>query len=302
MVVSDVKEKISNMLGSIGNRHTRTGYTAIWRKFFEQLDKSDSDTITSDDLDRFMVSVKQSGKKPSTIYMAIAGINKGVKYLSDRGYTLPKYETIKVHANMDKKIYTKQEIEFALSLCKVYEKDKPRVAFLKSRNALIIRLGQHGLRVEEMITIQLKHINITDRPNTITVYGKGNLKPRKVPITHALKLAIADYCDRHESYTDYLLSEKSEHHEPLTDDSLLLLNDELKPITTNGIRHVWATLFSEGTPHCMRATSATWLLQQGLTYAQIMKAFGWEQVETAKRYDYSASELDTSARDKLETW
>ncbi len=149
--------------------------------------------------------------------------------------------------------------------------------FLGKRNALILELlYSTGVRVSELVNIKLNDIDLSEEK--ILILGKGN-KERYVLFGSKAKEKMLDY-----------LKEK-------TDDSpYLIVNRYGNKITDRGIRKILdsiildASLSYKISPHTLRHTFATHMLDSGADIEIVKELLGHESLSTTQIYTHVTSE------------
>ena len=149
--------------------------------------------------------------------------------------------------------------------------------FLGKRNALILELlYSTGIRVSELVNIKLNDIDLSEEK--ILILGKGN-KERYVLFGNKAKQKILDY-----------LSEK-------TDNSpYLIVNRYGNKITDRGIRKILDSIILEASlsykisPHTLRHTFATHMLDSGADIEIVKELLGHESLSTTQIYTHVTSE------------
>jgi integrase/recombinase XerC len=151
------------------------------------------------------------------------------------------------------------------------------------RNRLIIELlYSTGIRVSELVNIKIK--DISTKENQIKILGKGN-KERIVIFGNKAKEMIKIY-----------LNEYKELFKGNIYDSYLLINDKGKQLTTNRIelivkdvlRH--STIKKNITPHTLRHTFATHMLDSGADLKSVQELLGHENLKTTAIYTHVSNE------------
>lgn len=145
------------------------------------------------------------------------------------------------------------------------------VAFVALRDmAALMLLYGPGLRRSEVLSLQLKDVDLKNR--WLRVEGKGR-KTREVPIPQGCIPALEAYLTaRSTSLNPYFLAGKNNH--------------SLGARTLGRIvgRAALKTLGRHATPHQLRHSFATHLLQDGANLRQIQQLLGHAQLTTTQRY------------------
>ena len=150
------------------------------------------------------------------------------------------------------------------------------------RNLLIIRmLYATGLRVSELVNIKINDINIAD--HTIRVLGKGS-KERIVVFGYHTEAALNDYLNRGRRQVDF-------HGSPY-----LFLNKDGNRLSTRYIRKIIddiifkASIEHHVSPHMLRHTFATGMLNNGADLVSVKDLLGHESLNTTSIYTHVSDE------------
>ena len=146
------------------------------------------------------------------------------------------------------------------------------------RNETIIEvLYSCGLRVSELINIKISDLYINDQ--LMKVLGKGN-KERFVPISKAAKKLILEYID---SIRNYKKVKKGY-------EDTLFINNRGKKLTRVMIYTILNNIANEVglkkkiSPHVLRHSFATHLIENGADIISIQKMMGHENIVTTEKY------------------
>ena len=135
-----------------------------------------------------------------------------------------------------------------------------------------------GLRVSELANLKLSNIYIKSK--YIQCYGKGS-KERIVPFGSKAKDALKKYF----KLRDYILLKNN-----LKDKKILLLRDNGKPITRqdiyNFIRKQGEKIHKHISPHTLRHSFATHLLENGADLRVVQELLGHSDVATTQLYTH----------------
>lgn len=151
------------------------------------------------------------------------------------------------------------------------------------RNKLIIELlYSTGIRVSELVNIKIKDIRIKE--NQINILGKGN-KERIVLFGEKAKEMIKIYLNAYKEYfkgnilNDYLL-----------------INKKGKQLTTNKIELIVKDVLKKSSlklnisPHTLRHTFATHMLDSGADLKSVQELLGHENLKTTAIYTHISNE------------
>ncbi len=159
-------------------------------------------------------------------------------------------------------VYSEEEMDKAVS--GVFFQHLSRFARIRNR-AIIETFYQTGMRLAELIGLQLKDVDL-GADGFFLVWGKRN-KARKIPTTTHLKSVLMRYrCERDhlkdETADSFFLTEKGNPLYPKL--VYRLVNSQLSHVTTK----------AEKSPHVLRHTFATHLLQRGADLHSIKELLG----------------------------
>lgn len=154
---------------------------------------------------------------------------------------------------------------------------------LGMRDAVLIELlYATGVRVSELVSIQIQDISFYDRK--IKVMGKGS-KERYVLYGSRLQSLLEDY----------LGNARKVIQKKKTND-YLFLNHLGNPLTTAGVRNILNQIIKKGalqfsiSPHVLRHTFATHMLNEGADLKSVQELLGHENLSTTQIYTHVSNE------------
>jgi len=225
---------------------------------------------------QFLKFLKESGKSSKTIARHTASIRNFHQFLlrekqADQDPSV-LIESPQLERNLPK-VLSLQEVEQLL------ETPKTTTPFGLRDKAMLELLYATGIRVSEMINLNLTDAHLT--MGFIRCYGKGN-KERIVPIGKTATDAIMHYVEGSRSK----LMNKKEPTEAL------FINHHGKRITRQGF---WknlkkialeANIKNEITPHTLRHSFATHLLENGADLRAVQEMLGHSDISTTQIYTH----------------
>lgn len=184
-------------------------------------------------------------------------------WLEDEDYII-KSPVRRIHkvktATMVKETFTDENIEKMRDGCK------------NIRNlALIELLISTGIRVGELINLNIKDVNFEDR--SCIVQGKGN-KQREVYFDARAKIHLIQYLNIRNDDNEALFVSKNKPHQRLSIAGVELIVRKL------GIK----TDVHKVHPHKFRRTLATMAIDKGMPIEQVQKLLGHVKIETTMHY------------------
>ena len=150
-----------------------------------------------------------------------------------------------------------------------------------------------GLRISELVKLTLNDIDLYN--DTILIHGKGS-KERIVPLGDYAK----DYLVKYLEVRNNLIKRKNGNPEEL------FLNNHGKPITRNGFNFLLSNLLKEKgiekevTPHTLRHSFATHMLDNGADLRTIQELLGHSDIVTTRIYTHVSKKQIQSNYDKYE--
>jgi len=143
--------------------------------------------------------------------------------------------------------------------------------------AMLETLYATGTRISELINLELNQIDFQER--IIRVTGKGK-KDRIIPLADSASDALEEYIN---NYRDYLIKKETNY---------VFLNKDGNRISRQGFFKILKSLCKEAginkeiSPHTLRHSFATNLLNNGADLRVIQELLGHENLETTEIYSH----------------
>ena len=229
---------------------------------------------TTDDLERFVCTLQDVGIQPRSQARIISGVKSFYRFLRMDGFmdTDPTelLPTPKIGRHLPE-VLTIAEID---AMIDVIDMSKPEG---QRNRAIIETLYGCGLRVSELVGLRLSQLYLEER--YVIIQGKGN-KQRLVPIS---PVAI-------EQIELYLEQTRSRQVAQRGSEDILFLNRRGAMLTRQMIFHIVKQLCELAgvrkviSPHTLRHSFATHLLEGGANLRAIQQMLGHESITTTEIY------------------
>lgn len=259
-------------------------YSEDLKQFSQFTDNKELDLLHLDDLNRFISYLYNNLKSTSTIVRRLTTIRSFYIYLNKQklisvslnGFYLPKLERRLPN------VLSYDEVEMLLDAPNIETK------FGLRDKAMLETIYASGLRVSELVNLEKGDINFEH--GYLKVSGKGN-KQRIVPIGEFAMSYIILY---------YNKVRKNAH----TKSKALFLNRDGSSLSR---QYFWkqikkyaikAGIQEEISPHSLRHSFATHLLENGANLKQVQQMLGHSKIETTQIYTHVSSKRIISAYDK----
>lgn len=249
--------------------------------------------ITLSDIHSFLFHLKSEyNLMPASLGRKVASIRSFFNYICTVGKTLENnptvgLETPKQPRRLPKHLDLDQSMKL-LEVIKTPNSDSEVSKKLVIRNEAIITIFLNcGIRLNELVNIDIKHINFYD--NTLSVIGKGN-KERSLYLNDACVKTIKEYL-------------KIRPTDLLKDKDALFISERKERISRRTVQHIVKTELSkagintdEFSTHKLRHTAATLMFQYGdVDIRSLQKVLGHESVSTTELYTHVNSDQVRSA-------
>ena len=242
----------------------------------EKYQFSDMQDVTSDHIREFLASLKKKKMTTSSMSRNLCSIKSFHRFLTEDHYVKTNVAKEISAPKMEKKLPTVLSIEEVTRLLDTVQGDKP----LDLRNqAMLEMIYGTGLRVSELCNIKITDLRFTSKQ--IRVFGKGS-KERIVPINDYALQKIRNYMM---NARPILLNNKK-------DQGYLFLNNHGEVITRVGFFKILKNLTELAgiekniSPHTLRHSYATHLLEAGVDIRLIQELLGHEDIATTQIYTH----------------
>ncbi|CAB49304.1 site-specific tyrosine recombinase/integron integrase [Pyrococcus abyssi] len=254
-VRDDTIEEFATYLELEGkSRNTVRMYTYYISKFFEE-----GHSPTARDALRFLAKLKRKGYSTRSLNLVIQALKAYFKF-EGLDSEAEKLKTPKMPKTLPKSL-TEEEVRRIINAAET----------LRDRLILLLLYGA-GLRVSELCNLRVEDVNF--EYGVIVVRGGKGGKDRVVPISESLLSEIKRYLESRNDDSPYLFVEMKRKRK-----------DKLSPKT------VWRLVKKYGrkagvelTPHQLRHSFATHMLERGIDIRIIQELLGHSNLSTTQIY------------------
>ena len=228
--------------------------------------------VTKEDVENYIEHLKEIGKKTSTISRNIASIRSFYQYLV-RVKKIKKDPTEGIQSpKIEKKapsILSSEEVELLL--------EQPKNVDLKGiRDKAMLEFAYAtGMKVTEIISLNVEDVNV----NEAYVVCNSGFKKRNIPLGSISLKALVEYM---KNARPYLIKDEKE--------KALFVNINGKRLTRQGFWKIvkfykeQAHITKDITPHVLRHSFATHLLQNGADLKSIQTMLGHSDISSTQVY------------------
>jgi integrase/recombinase XerD len=227
--------------------------------------------VTEKDITKYITYLRQALSAKS-INRHISSLKGFYKYLLEETYIVvnptENITVLKTEKNLPKYLSI-EEIDKLLTF--------PLITPFDYRNKAMLELMYAtGLRVSELVTLEYSNIDLHN--SIIRVTGKGK-KDRIIPVGETAAYYLEIYTNE---YRNNLINKRSYNE--------LFLNNHGNPITRHGFNFILENIRiktgieKEITPHILRHSFATHLLERGADLRSIQEMLGHENLSTTNIY------------------
>ncbi|MEG0034365.1 MAG: site-specific tyrosine recombinase XerD [Bacilli bacterium] len=255
--------------------NTLLSYNNDLKKFFEfYSSKETTDDLLESDLNDYVKDMLIEGMSSSSAGRKISTIKNFYLFVTDEGIVKNKLNLNIEIPKKEKYLPSFLSIEEVDALLNAPNIEKPDELCDK---AMLEVMYSCGLRISELTNLKKTQINSLE--NFVIIYGKGN-KQRRVPINnYALKRV-----------NKYILEVRNVNNKKKS--PYLFINNEGKPISR---QHIYvkmqkyakiANIDKEISPHTLRHSFATHLLEAGADLRLVQEMLGHTNIETTQIYTH----------------
>jgi integrase/recombinase XerC len=252
------------------SEHTIRAYQGDVQEFFEP--------FFVGGLDAYLTFIYDKDLSKRSVARKFASVRSFNRYLKKKGLCKSSVLDDLVNPKQEKRL---PHVLHSDDLTRLFE--APDLShYLGIRDRCIIELlYSSGLRASELVTLDVEHVDFIQR--LILVQGKG-ARMRRVPMTQVAAKNVLFYLE------SPLRGVDSNKHKRCREKKALFLNRFGERITTRSVQRIFTHykmklgIAVELTPHTIRHTFATHLLEKGLNLKSIQELLGHSNLQSTTVY------------------
>lgn len=275
MVIDEFSEYLQNLGFAV---YTISSYNKDLKEYINFINRKN---IPFENADHYTVReylkiLKDKKLTNSTISRHLSSIKKLYKYLIRNGLSNKTRITAMSSPKREEKVANFLSLKEIDSILEI--DDKNDFTLLRDKIMLLF-MYLTGIRVSELVSITMKMIN--KKSTVLRITGKGG-KTREIPLLNAIFTNWDLYLLKREK----LLKENNLNHDKL------FINKYGESITDRSVRNSMKRLIEEGnlnisfSPHTVRHTFATHLLENDAEIRGVQELLGHESISTTQRYTH----------------
>jgi len=250
------------------SKNTISAYGSDLMSFFDFVETDNLSEISRKDFSRYTKFLAKKEISPTSITRKIASLKGFFRFLSSKRYIKDNPAISIVSPKLPKKLP---------KVLTIAEIDKILKNNLNTKERAIIELlYSAGIRVSELVNLDIKNLDLSQK--SIKVFGKGS-KERLVPINKKCADIINKY-----------LKERNLIALKYNSKNNLFLENNGKPITRQKVYKIikqQGELISKHiSPHTMRHSFATHLLENGADLRVVQELLGHASIVTTQLYTH----------------
>lgn len=262
------------------SQYTIVCYQRDIEQFFEFMNEQgihDVAEVTYSDVRLYLTKLYEQKQSSRSVSRKISSLRSFYKFLLREKKVLENPFALAALPKKEQKIPNflyEQELEI------LFHVNDVNTAIGQRNQAMLELLYATGVRVSECCHIQLSDIDFSS--STILIHGKGS-KQRYVPFGRFAKEALERYI--HHGRRELLQNAKAAH-------AYLFVNARGNPLTPRGARYILdemvkkAALTQHVSPHVLRHTFATHLLNEGADMRAVQELLGHAHLSSTQVYTH----------------
>lgn len=261
--------------------HTILNYKLDLKEFSGFLKDTTIDKVEYLSLRKYLAFLKEKNLKSRTLARKVSCLRTFFRFLSREGYIKSNPATLLLTPKLDKRLPQFLTEDEVFKLLEAPLKDEE--SGLRDR-AILETFYSTGMRISELVGLNIDDVDFIS--GVVKVRGKGK-KERLLPIGEKALAALRQYLDKRK--------EKNKE---------IFLNKNGTRITDRGIRYIFekyirlTSLKENISPHTLRHTFATHLLNHGADLRSVQELLGHVNLSTTQIYTHLSTERLKNIYDK----
>ena len=260
-------------------------YKVDLKYYLEFLGNKNIAKVTKKDITKFIESLKDKNLNEKTINHIIGTVKNIHNYFS-LYHNIPNVTENIVRLKTKKtlpKVFTIEEVDLILDI-------ELKTSYDYRNKAMLELMYSSGLRVSELLDLTVNDIDFEN--DLVKVFGKGS-KERIIPIGDYALNALSKYVGE---YRNSLIKFPTD---------ILFLNNHGKKMSRSGFFKIIQKLAEEKgikkeiSPHVLRHSFATHMLESGADLRSIQELLGHENMSTTSIYTHVRSDLLRKSYDEF---
>lgn len=258
--------------------HSINSYTSDLKDYIAYLEKNyqikDPNDITRAEIKNFMAALKRRDAQSTSVARKLSAIRSFHQFLLSEKLVSENIASQIRQVKKESKLPTVLSLEEIEQMLSLLDQDEP---LIMRNKAIIELLYGSGLRVSELINLRLGDLHINRR--FINIIGKGN-KERIIPLGDESAFALKNYLEKSRSVLKKELGD------------IVFVNARGSQISRVGVYKMLKKLASDAgitktvSPHTLRHSFASHLLENGVDLRLVQELLGHEDVSTTQIYTH----------------
>jgi integrase/recombinase XerC len=225
---------------------------------------------------RSYISLLYNDHKASSLERILASLRAFFRFLEREGVVEANWAKLVATPRKDKHLPTVLPVEEVFALLDAPHPDSPTG---RRNRAMLELFYASGIRLSELVGLNLQDLNLKDR--SIRVMGKGR-KQRVVHIHARAAQALAAYLEDRSEFRKPRLDEDADKAVFLSKQGRRICARRVQRILDERVKQI--ALSRKISPHVLRHSFATHLLDSGMDLRSIQELLGHKNLMTTQKY------------------
>lgn len=246
----------------------------------EKMGIEDVKNVTSETIKKYLTYLKKLGYSATSSSRALSAIKSFHKFLYLEKWTDTNPASNLTSPKLEKKLPTVLSVDEVMCLLNTLDDSTP---YNLRNQAMIELVYATGLRVSELVNLKLQNLHLTNK--MISTIGKGG-KERLIPVNdYAIKIL-----------RKYIIEARPKLVIPTKEQGYVFLNNQGTAISRQSFFLLLksmcekAGITKEVSPHTLRHSFATHLLEAGTDLRLIQEMLGHEDISTTQVYTHLSNQ------------